>query len=35
LGGLLAADQAVIQIREARVVAAIDLARALGGGWTP
>jgi multidrug efflux system outer membrane protein len=33
--GLLAADQAVIQIREARAVAAIDLARALGGGWTP
>jgi len=33
--GLLAADQAVIQAREARAVAAIDLARALGGGWTP
>jgi multidrug efflux system outer membrane protein len=31
--GLLAADQAVIQIREARATAAIDLARALGGGW--
>lgn len=31
--GLLAADQAVIQIREARAIAAIDLARALGGGW--
>ena len=33
--GLLAADQAMIQAREARAVAAIDLARALGGGWTP
>ncbi|WP_233206702.1 efflux transporter outer membrane subunit [Caulobacter sp. FWC2] len=33
--GLLAADQAVIQAREGRAVAAIDLARALGGGWTP
>ena len=33
--GLLAADQAVIQVREARALAAIDLARALGGGWTP
>ncbi len=32
--GLLAADQAVIQAREARIDAAIDLARALGGGWT-
>ncbi|WP_297510838.1 efflux transporter outer membrane subunit [uncultured Caulobacter sp.] len=32
--GLLAADQAAIQAREARVTAAIDLARALGGGWT-